>query len=126
MWGFTGRARAQSATELVPRHLFFVRPDYNSVHLSPDGSMGAWLTDRAGRSETSADFTAFDAVTVQVPHHPGTRFTIALPEKTDLRGIAWETTTDLLLTVFDDLEGNKQHLVRCRVTQRQCEVAPTP
>jgi hypothetical protein len=96
-----------------------------SVLLSPDGSLGAWLTDREGRTETSSEFTAFDGVTVQAPNQPDTRFTIVLPEKTDLRGIAWETSTDLLLTVFEDIEGTKVHFVRCSVTDRECEVAPT-
>ena len=96
------------------------------VRLSPDGRLGAWLTDRDGRSDPRADPTYLDAVTVQVPNQPGTRFTLALPEKTDLRGISWETTTDVLLTVFEDQQGTREHLVRCSVKERECEVARTP
>jgi hypothetical protein len=92
------------------------------VQLSPDGSMGAWLTDRTGRSETST----WDGVTVQVPDQPGTRFTLALPEKSDLRGVVWETTDDLLLTVFENADGTDVQLVRCSVVDRECEIAPTP
>lgn len=92
---------------------------------SPDEAWGAWLTDRDGRSETSSDVTAFDGVTLQAPGERGSRFTIALPVGTDVRALAWESATDLLLTVFDDPDGAREHLVRCRVTDRQCEIAET-
>jgi hypothetical protein len=95
------------------------------VEQSPDDSWGAWLTDRDGRSETSAEFTAFDGVTLQAPGDPASRFTIALPRGTDLRWLAWESADDLLLTAFDDVEGTTQHFLRCHVTERQCEIAPT-
>jgi hypothetical protein len=94
------------------------------VELSGDATWGAWLTDHAGRSEPRSGI--FDGVTLQRPDEPASRFTLALPEGTDVRGLSWESTTDLLLTVFDDQQGTSEHLVRCSASDRTCEVARTP
>ena len=96
------------------------------VEISPDGSWGAWSTDRHGVITSDPDELAkTDGVTVQHPHQPASRFTIALPVDTDARALTWESTTDLLVTVFDDVDGTTWHFVRCSTVTRRCEEVPT-
>ena len=39
---------ADVVPRLIPRHLFFVRPDYSSVNVSPDGTRLAYLAPANG------------------------------------------------------------------------------
>ena len=94
------------------------------IERSSDATWGAWLTDHAGRTEPRSG--VFDGVTLQRPGDPASRFTIALPRGSDVRALAWESDTAVLLTVFDDQQGASEHLVRCSATARTCEVARTP
>jgi hypothetical protein len=95
------------------------------VVISPDGTWGAWSTDRHGKVTVDADQKA-DGVTLAHPRRPASQFTLALPPGTDGRMLTWESTTDLLVTVFDDPDGVRWHFLRCDVVTRRCELAPTP
>ncbi len=96
------------------------------VWVQPDGTWGAWQTDRTGDPTPGEDGDGIlDGVTVQHPGDPGSRFTIALPTGTDARRLEWETSTAVLVTVFEDRDGNRWHYLRCDVDDRRCEQVPT-
>jgi hypothetical protein len=93
------------------------------VVLNPSGTWGAWLAAPAG---TSNGFAQFTAVGFQQTDRPETRTRIAMPRTdADLRGLYWESDTDVVLTVFDPTT-TYVHYVRCNVVDRACEYAPTP
>jgi hypothetical protein len=110
-----------SGSEMIPG--FPERAGY--VWLSPEGTWGAWQTDRTGDPAPDEGNGLLDGITVQHPGDRASRFTIALPARTDARRLEWETSTDLLVTVFDDRDGNRWHFLRCDVTERSCEQVPT-
>jgi len=96
------------------------------VTVRPDGVWGAWQTDRTGDPAPGKDGEGpLDGVTVQRPGEPASRFTIALPVGTDARRVEWETTHDLLVTVFEDRDGFEWHYLRCNIIDRRCEQVPT-
>lgn len=99
--------------------------DAEAVVLSPGGRFGAWVTDQNGQVRRG-DRAPHDGVTVQQPGQPGTRFTIALPGGNDAGTIAWESATDLLVSVPADPDLNSVTFLRCHVATRACEVAPAP
>jgi hypothetical protein len=103
-------------------------PNVVDLQMSPDGTWGAWLTDRRGRNVGNrTDYNGvLDGVTMQKPGDPGSRITIPLPAGTDLRGIVWESSTDVLLSVADNAVGDQFHYVRCSRLGRQCEIATKP
>jgi hypothetical protein len=103
-------------------------PNVLELTMSPDQTWGAWLTDRRGRNVGNrTDYDGvLDGVTVQKPGDRGSRLTIPLPAGTDLRGVVWESSTDVLLTVADNAVGDRTHYVRCSRLNRQCEIARTP
>jgi hypothetical protein len=121
-----GRAPVDSPApteELIPG--FPTRAGW--VWLRPDGVWGAWQTDRTGDPAPGPEGDGpLDGITLQHPSDPASRFTIALPTGTDARRLEWETSTTLLVTVFEDRDGNEWHFLRCAIVDRRCERAPTP
>jgi hypothetical protein len=102
-----------------------------AVTESPDGTWGAWASDRRGDPDPAIGedgALVFDGVTVQRPGEPGSRFTFGMPSgTTEVRQVIWESSTDLLVLVVGDvLDGLPQQYLRCNVVQRTCEHASTP
>lgn len=95
------------------------------VVVSPDGAWGAWITDRHGKATTDYGQVS-DGVTLAHPGQPASQFTLGLPAGTDGHLLTWESSTDLLVTAYDDPRGDRWHFLRCNVLTRRCEVAPTP
>lgn len=92
------------------------------VWLRADGVWGAWQTDRTGDPAPGGEEGApLDGVTLQHPNDPSSRFTIALPAGSDARRLEWETSTTLLVTVFEDIDGTRWHYLRCDIGDKTCE-----
>lgn len=99
------------------------------VWVGPDGTWGAWQTDRHGRSEPdAADQVNWkpDGITAQRSGEPTTRITFALPLGAQTQHVIWESSTDLLVVVSEDPAGEIARYLRCSITRRTCELAPTP
>ncbi|MFL6156162.1 MAG: hypothetical protein ACJ72D_08730 [Marmoricola sp.] len=100
--------------------------DVAGVVVDPTGTWGAWATDRTGQdpAEMPGD-GSYTGVTFQRPHEPASRFVIALPDGADVGSLLWESASNLLVQVYDDPDAVQSHFLRCSITTRQCEHAPT-
>lgn len=103
--------------------------DDSEVSLSPDGTWGVWVEDRTAGQEQGTDETPdqYDRhLFAQHPGDPSSRFEFPLPPGLNISGGDWEMRMTVLSQVFDDPAGDTWHYVRCVITTRECEVAPTP
>lgn len=98
----------------------------NPVWLSPDESWGAWLTrgDGSNPPPDTDPSGMLEAVTVQRPGRPATRFTIRLPGAHPA-WLSWESGSDLLVTLDDPSLRSPARYLRCSIDTRTCERAPT-
>jgi hypothetical protein len=51
--------------------------------------------------------------------------TIVLPSGANAGALTWESDTSLLITIDDDPRGDRWHFLRCNITTKRCEIAPT-
>jgi hypothetical protein len=95
--------------------------------LSPTTDWGAWPTDRNGRTDVhGTNGWVNDGVTLQRRGRPATKETIVLPHGFNAGGLTWESATNLLVHVSDDPDQAHWQYLRCDITTRSCELAPTP
>jgi len=93
--------------------------------LNPDQTWGAWLAPEDG-GPSIEDGARAAYLRAQQPHRPDTRVSITLPADAKATNLRWETETDVLVFVDDDATGEHWHFLRCSITTKRCEVAPTP
>ncbi len=98
--------------------------------LNPDGTWGAWITDRQGRTldeQPAGAPTHEDGLTLQRPGLAGTRFTLALPTTLYAFQTVWESSAAVIVEYARNDSGDPPYgFLRCVIATRRCEVAPTP
>lgn len=96
------------------------------ISLSPTTDWGAWITNRTGHTNArGVEKWVNDGVTLQRKGRPATRTTIALPHGFNAGGLTWESATALLVEASDDPAQTHFVYLRCDITTKVCEHAPT-